>query len=107
MATTKIAVDARIDIDLKSLQKDLDDLPELAAEWAELDETDRLFWIREWDDNITGLFRYLTAAYADGRMIETQAEQYRIVCTRLVAALPTFHTMGLYGFDAVVLAANR
>lgn len=92
VATAQVAQD--LERDFRRIATELDDLPRLADEWDDAQESVRYDAEITWYDALVGLHRRLDPAYRAGQMTAEQAERYRVLLARLKAALPVIDQLG-------------
>ena len=93
---TRLATDRRIEIELKSLRLMFGDLPEVAQEWAELSDGERVSWSLDWDQLMGALKVTLDPYYRSGAMTDDQRTRYRAILRQLHEALPLIERLRLY-----------
>ena len=90
------AVGQRVDLFLESVLLMLGDLPEIAEEWSELHEGERVSWSLDWDQAMGTNLRFLNVQYHAGTMTEQQCARYRELLRRLKEHWPIIQRLGLY-----------
>jgi hypothetical protein len=93
---TRLATDRRIGIDLASLRLMLGDLPEVAQEWDELSDGERVSWSLDWDQLMGALKVTLDPYYRSGAMTDDQRARYGTILGQLKEALPLIQRLQLY-----------
>ena len=91
---TQADVKQTIDRDLHPLSRELEDLPGLADERDDAQESVRYDAELTWYGVMVGLAARLAPAYRAGRMTPEQAERYRALLGRPKAALPISERLG-------------
>ncbi len=86
----------QIEIDLESLRLMLGDLPEVAQEWDELSDGERVSWSLDWDQLMGALQVTLDPSYRSGAMSDEQRARYGTIRRELKEALPTIEQLQLY-----------
>jgi hypothetical protein len=80
---------------LRTVELMLGDLPEVAAEWEQLDGGEREGWSLDWSNEMSGLKR-LGRYASDGVLTAEQMASYRRVLRMLIDAQPTIERLNLY-----------
>ena len=93
---TRLAIDQRVEIELKSLRLMLGDLPEVAQEWDELSDGERVSWSLDWDQIMASDLTVLDRHFRAGEMTTEQEVHYRTLLCELNAMLPTIQRLRLY-----------
>jgi hypothetical protein len=93
---TPATTDRSIEIGLESLRLMLDDLLEVAGEWARLGDSERASWSLDWDQVIATDLNLLDHYYHAGEMTSDQQARYQELLCQLKAALPLIERLGLY-----------
>ncbi len=93
---TRSAIDQRVEVDLESLHLMLGDLPEVAQEWDELSDGERVSWSLDWDQLMGALKVTLDPYYRSGDMTADQRARYREILRQLQEALPLIQRLRLY-----------
>ena len=93
---TRLAIDQRVEIELKSLRLMLGDLPEVAQEWDELSDGERVSWSLDWDQLMGALKVTLDPYYRSGAMNDDQRARYCTILRQLKEALPLIERLQLY-----------
>lgn len=91
----KTGVDKRIEIELHSLRLMIGDLPEIAQEWVELADGERVSWSLDWDQVMGGLQVILAPRYRAREMTAEQEARYRELLRRLEETLPVIESLRL------------
>jgi hypothetical protein len=90
------AISQRVESRLEWLRRTLGDLPEIAAEWAELGDGERVGWSTDWAQIMASDLPELERYRRAGQLTPEQATRYRGLLRQLAAALPTVEQLGLY-----------
>ena len=85
-----------VEIGLKCLRLMLGDLPELADEWDELSDGERVSWSLDWDQIMASDLPLLDRQIRAGEMTTEQETRYRALLCELKAMLPTIQRLQLY-----------
>src|SRR5438270_13238787 len=93
MATSP-TIAQRIDSELSFASLLLGDLPDIARDWRDMAEGERVSWSLDWDQQL-GYLRLLDTQYRDGSMTAAQRSRYEALLATLKAALPTVEQLGL------------
>ncbi|MBX6772329.1 MAG: hypothetical protein IRY83_11430 [Chloroflexi bacterium] len=93
MATPTTVAQA-IERDLHRLRVEIEDLPTLAEEWADAQDSVRYDAELTWHSVMVGLRERLDPAYRSGQMTPKQAERYRALLQKLREALPIIARLG-------------
>jgi hypothetical protein len=91
----KSATAEKVDLELRCLELMLIDLPEVAEEWCELGEGERVSWSHDWDQLMGALEAILYPTYQSGSMTDEQRVRYRQILCTLQASLSTLRRVGL------------
>lgn len=94
MATTT-SVQERAELNLKMIGLMLGDLPEIAAEWDQIGEGERVSWSMDWSNEMAGL-KHLAQHASDGLLTPSQAARYEDLVCRLKQVIPTLEQLNLY-----------
>ena len=81
--------------DLKTAELMLADLSEVAAEWDQLGEGERVSWSIDWGNEMSGV-EALAQYAAHGLLTTEQYGRYTILLQQLREALPTITRLELY-----------
>ncbi len=92
----KSATAEKVDLELRCLELMLIDLPEVAEEWCELGEGERVSWSHDWDQLMGALEAILYPTYQSGSMTDEQRVQYRQILCTLKASLPIIKRLSLF-----------
>ena len=84
-----------IDHTLDWLFAGIADIRELASEWADLHEAERVSEELEWLNDMAGDLPFLHAQYVGATMNQAQRERYRALLWSLRALIPTLHQLEL------------
>ncbi len=93
MATTS-EIAQQIDRELRIAERELLDLPDLAADWADARSHDEERWLADWSGRelewreTVVRFESLSGQYRDGLMSDNQARSYRRLVTLLKENIP-------------------
>ncbi len=93
-ATTKLSTN--LDRTLYGLAAELRDLPELAAEWDNLSDSQRVTTALDWDHLMASYLTEVEQAYRAGELTDEQRERYRLLRRQLREALPLFEQLNLF-----------
>lgn len=93
---TRTDTEQRLEIALESLRLMLTDLPEVAAEWADLADLEQASWSLDWDHLVGTHLVLLDRHEKAGAMTPSQAKRYRELLESLARALPLIARLGLY-----------
>jgi len=85
-----------IEIGLKSLRLMLGDLPEVAEEWPQLSDGERVSWSLDWDQIMASDLRVLDRHYRAGAMTTEQEARYRKLLCMLKDLPPLIERLQLY-----------
>jgi|SRR5579875_1322646 len=91
---TSAAVTQAIERDLHRLAVEVEDLPLLAEEWGDAQESVRYDAELSWHGVMVGLRERLDPAYRSGQMTFEQAERYRKILQKLREELPILARLG-------------
>ena len=94
MATTTDAQE-RAMIILDSLELTVGDLTEVADEWDDLADGERVSWSIDWSNEMSGL-QSLARYAAENALTADQQARYRDLLRRLAGALPIIERLDLY-----------
>lgn len=89
-----------IERDLHHLRVEIEDLPTLAEEWDDAQESVRYDADLTWHSAMVAMRERLDPAYRSGQMTAEQAERYRDLLRKLKAALPVIEKLGFSKPDA-------
>jgi hypothetical protein len=92
---TKTAINEQVDIELEGLRLMRGDLPEVADQWASMDDGERASCSLDWDQLIGALEVILDPAYRANTMTDGQQIQYRQLLQCLLQALPVLGSISL------------
>ena len=84
----------QIDNDLRIVEGEVADLPELEATWPDETPMNKIDWHYEWWD-VVGRYEALRQAYLTGEMLPQQAERYCALTSQLEASIPILERLGL------------
>lgn len=73
----------------------LDDLPEIAKVWDEIDGGERVSWSIHWSNEMAGL-KQLARYASDGALTGDQLTRYQELLGNVKRALPTLKRLNLY-----------
>jgi hypothetical protein len=73
----------------------LRDLPEIATEWEQLDEGERIAWSLDWSNEMAGLERVNRELHS-GLLVGPVLDRYLEIEARLVRDRPTLERLSLY-----------
>lgn len=73
----------------------LRDLDEIAREWDQISEGERVMWSTDWSNEMSGL-ELVSQHLAEGLLGETHGRRYREIIRRLSDARPLLDHLGLY-----------
>src|SRR3712207_6102860 len=90
------ATNQSVEIGLKCLGLMLGDLPEVAQEWDELSDGERVSWSLDWDQIMASDLLLLDRQFRAGAMTTEQETRYRALLCDLTAMLPTIQRLQLY-----------
>jgi hypothetical protein len=90
------ATDHFVEIGLESLRLMLGDLPDVAAEWDEISDGERVSWSLDWDQLMATDLKLLDPIYRSGSMTPDQQSRYHTVLAQLKDALPLIERLDLY-----------
>lgn len=93
MATTT-EVQERAALNIRTASLMLGDLAEIAAEWDELGDGERVSWMMDWGNEMAGLSRLANYA-AEDLLTQEQQQAYCALLARLRVALPTIQQLNL------------
>jgi hypothetical protein len=93
MATSATVTQA-IERDLHRLAVEIEDLPLLAEEWDDAQESVRYDAELTWHSVMVGLRERLDPAYRSSQMTSEQAERYRELLRKLREVLPVLDRLG-------------
>lgn len=97
MATTATtATTQRVATSLKAMSLMLDDLPEVAQEWAGMREAEQASWSLDWDQAVGTHLQVLEQHYQAGMMTAHERVKYQELHKKLAEALPLAHQLGLF-----------
>ncbi len=102
-ATTPVSPE-RNELRLRNVRLDLEAIPELAAEWAELPDGERASWSHTWDNHM-GAVENLILAYRRGELTAEQERDLRKLVRRLGELSAKIAAMGFWLPDLADLAA--
>jgi len=85
-----------VELWLKCLRLMLGDLPEIAEEWDELSDGERVSWSLDWDQIMASDLPILDRHFRAGAMTTEQETRYRALLCELKAMLPTIQRLQLY-----------
>ncbi len=83
-----------VDIDLWSLEAEIDDLPELAEDWNSLSENNNVSYLLEWHNEM-GKLKFLARAHQSGDMTPTQQVRYKALLAKLKEYQPIIERLEL------------
>ena len=86
--------DLRMDTNLRSLEAEIEFLPELAKGWKDEPLSNQLDWQWEWAD-LMGRLEVLHDAYMSGKLSAEQAGRYQALVPRLEQVLHIAERLGL------------
>lgn len=92
---TRPKVDEGMNLTLEILEANVNDLPEVAEEWTELADGERVSWSLDWDQLMLSYLPDMHLAYRTGRMTPEQQERYRELLGKLRDALPILERLNL------------
>ncbi|MGI8689502.1 MAG: hypothetical protein ACR2M3_13090 [Thermomicrobiales bacterium] len=95
MATTT-EITSRVERSLSALLAELDWLPNTAAEWDGLSDTEQVSISLDWDHLIADYLTELDEFYHAGKMTAEQRERYHLMLHKLKDARPIFEQLNLY-----------
>ncbi len=87
-------VQQRASTNLKTIELMLADLPEIAAEWDEIDSMEREGWSLDWGNEMAGV-RLLAEYAAEGILDADQQARYQQLLGKLRQALPTIDRLSI------------
>jgi hypothetical protein len=90
------AVTMRIDRSLQSLLAEVEDLPNLAAEWDLLPDGARASIALDWDHLMASIMAELSQAYQSDAMSWEQQERYLLLISNVWEAMPIIDRLGFY-----------
>ncbi|MGH2587169.1 MAG: hypothetical protein ACRDJE_19825 [Dehalococcoidia bacterium] len=93
---TPTATDKRIEIGLDSIERALDDLPEVAHDWLAMDDGERASWSLDWDHLMGTYFRLLIQREHAGTLTPRQHQRYCALLDRLKESAPLIEDLQLY-----------
>lgn len=96
----------RVDLDLRSVESILDELPRLADDWAASSLDERLAWSLEWGNEMAKL-HHLAEAEAAGWLDHRRGRVFRALAERTVLVLGVVERLDLRRPSDLVLAAGR
>lgn len=92
---TKAEAQQRVVRDLEIIGLQLADLPEVANEWADLPEPERLSWALDWSNDMSKL-EHLGHYAAQGLLTIEQQERYRQLAQQVREVFPLLERLTLY-----------
>lgn len=95
MATTAAEIALRSKIGLDALHRWVDDLPDFAEDWDNLDETYRDSWCMEWAHLMADYLVELAEYARDDCLSPDQKERYRDLLGKLKVTLPLISKLKL------------
>ena len=97
MATTPATLTARERhaLWLGSVRPDVEELPRLVGEWAELDEGERVSWSHTWDQDM-GMVENLVLAAQRGELAAEHRSELAALVRRLEELTPVIEALGLW-----------
>ncbi len=93
-ATTEIS--GRIERNLGALLAEVEDLPNVSAEWDQWTEGNRVSYSLDWDHLMADYLTELDGYYRAGDLTPDQQARYFELLLKLKARLPMIHHLNLY-----------
>lgn len=95
MATTT-SIAERIDVGLRAVLAEVEDLPTVAEEWAALSDANRASIALDWAHLMADFLPELEEAFRADEMTPEQQTRYQTLRQKLSAALPIIERLRLY-----------
>ena len=96
----------QFEIEHRSIEDMIDELPRLADDRATLSIDEAISWSMEWDNSMAKL-RRLVEADASGRLDSEQGRRVRVLAEQAVRILPRIEEIDWQRPAEIVLAAGR
>ena len=91
---TQATVNARIDLNLRAIAAEIEDLSTIEAEWPHMLDDHKAAFLLEWDEMVARL-ENLDRAFRTAQMTSAQQSHFRELLRKLDGAAPIVERIGL------------